>query len=82
VTEKDGTTLHARNFLDCVRSRQLCHCDIEIGHRDTSAALIGHIAHKMKKYLEWDGKTERFTNEPAANKYLRYEYRKPYEFPA
>ncbi len=81
VSEKDGTSLHARNFLDCIRSRQLCNCDIEIGHRDTSAALIGNIAHKMKKYLEWDGKTEKFTNEPAANKYLRYEYRKPYEFP-
>src|SRR5262249_58496359 len=30
---------HARNFLDCVRSRERCHCDIETGHRSTSATL-------------------------------------------
>src|SRR5262249_11928505 len=51
---KDATALHARNFLDCVRSRQPCACDIETGHRSTSATLIGNIAHKMKAYLEWD----------------------------
>src|SRR5205085_1376039 len=51
--QRDGTSAHARNFLDCVRSRQRCHCDIEQGHRDTSAAQIGNIAHKTKSYLEW-----------------------------
>lgn len=79
---KDGTELHARNFLDCLRSRQPCNCDIETGHRDTTAALIGNIAHRTRKYLEWDGQAEQFTNDAAANKLLRYAYRKPYEFPA
>lgn len=82
VTDKDGTLLHARNFLDCVRSRQECNCDIEVGHRDTTAALIGNIAHRTRKYLEWDGQAEKFTNDVSANKLLRYQYRKPYEFPA
>ncbi len=77
----DSTALHARNFLDCVRSRERCHCDIEIGHRDTSAALIGNIAHKTRSYLEWDAKRERFTNSEAANKYLMYKYREPYQLP-
>jgi predicted dehydrogenase len=75
------TSAHARNFLDCIRSRQKCTCDIEVGHRDTSAALIGNIAHRTKSYLEWDGKAERFTNQVAANKYLRYDYRAPYQLP-
>ncbi|MBI3465589.1 MAG: Gfo/Idh/MocA family oxidoreductase, partial [Planctomycetes bacterium] len=30
---------HSRNFLDCVRSRQAPNCDIETGHRSTSATL-------------------------------------------
>jgi predicted dehydrogenase len=77
-TGSADTDRHARNFLDCVKSRKACHCDIEVGHRDTSAALIANIAHKTKKYLEWDAKAERFTNSTAANKLLRYEYRKPY----
>jgi predicted dehydrogenase len=78
---KAPTEAHARNFLDCVRSRQKCNCDIEVGHRDTTAALIGNIAHKSKKYLEWDAKVERFTNDEAANKHLSYAYRAPYKLP-
>ncbi len=81
VEGKDSTPLHARNFLDCVRSRQKCNCDIETGHRSTSATLIANIAHKTKSYLEWDAKAERFTNNSAANKYLSYEYRVPYKLP-
>jgi predicted dehydrogenase len=76
------TSLHARNFLDCVRSRQTCNCDIEVGHRDTTAALIGNIAHKTKSLLEWDAKAERFTNKPEANRLLTYEYRAPYRLPS
>jgi len=82
VEGEDSTPLHARNFLDCIRSRQPCTCDLETGHRSTSATLIANIAHKTKSYLEWDGKAERFTNNPAANKYLSYEYRSPYKLPA
>jgi len=81
VEGDDGTPLHARNFLDCIRSRQQCNCDIETGHRSTSATLIANIAHKMKTYLEWDAKAERFTNNPAANKHLSYQYRAPYKLP-
>lgn len=75
------TSLHARNFLDCVKSRQTCTCDIEVGHRDTSAAIIANIAHKLKAQLEWDGKNERFRNHPEANRLLSYEYRAPYRLP-
>ncbi len=82
VQGKADTAYHARNFLDCIRSRQKCNCDIETGHRSTTATLIGNIAHKTKSYLEWDSKAERFTNNVAANKYLSYEYRKPYKLPA
>ncbi len=78
----DANTIHhARNFLDCVRSRQLTNCDIEVGHRSTSAPLIGNIAYKVKAFLEWNGKIEKFTNNAAANKLLSYQYRPPYRFP-
>ncbi len=79
--DKDATPLHARNFLDCVRSRKACNCDVETGHRATTAAVIGNIAHKTRALLEWDGKAERFTNSEAANRLLSYEYRKPYKLP-
>jgi predicted dehydrogenase len=79
MSGSQDTAFHARNFLDCVKSRAKCNCDIEIGHRSTSATLIANIAHRTKTYLEWDAKAERFTNHEAANKYLQYKYRAPYK---
>jgi predicted dehydrogenase len=73
---------HARNFLDCVKNRRTPSCDIEFGHRCTSAALIANIAHKTRSYLEWDAKAERFANTNAANKLLSYTYRAPYKLPS
>jgi predicted dehydrogenase len=81
VTSREADAMHARSFLDAVKSRSRGPCDIEVGHRDTSAALIGNIAHQTKNYLEWDAKTERFTNQPTANRLLSYEYRAPYRLP-
>jgi predicted dehydrogenase len=72
---------HARDFLDCVKSRKVCSCDVEYGHRVTTAALLGNIALKTKSVLEWDARAERFTNSTAANKLLSYEYRPPYKLP-
>jgi predicted dehydrogenase len=75
------TADHARDFLDCVKSRAACRCDIETGHRSTSATLLGNVAHDAKAYLEWDRAAERFTNHDAANERLAYRYRPPYALP-
>jgi len=75
------TRHHARNFLDCVKSRAACNCDIETGHRSTSATLLANIALRTKSQLEWDRTAERFTNGHDANKLLAYRYRAPYKFP-
>lgn len=80
-TSSAETSYHARNFLDCVKSRARCHCDIEIGHRSTSATLLANIAHQTKSHLEWDAQAERFKNHPAANQLLEYTYRAPYRLP-
>ncbi len=70
---------HARNFLDCVKSRAKTNCDILTGHQSTAATLIGNIALKTRSYLEWDAKAERFPKNPAANQLLHYQYRAPYK---
>jgi predicted dehydrogenase len=79
--DANDTVPHARNFLDCVKSRKPCNAPIETGHRSTSATLIANIAHQTRSLLDWDAKAERFTNNDAANKLLSYDYRKPYELP-
>ena len=72
-------TAHARNFLDCVKSRATPSCDIEFGHRATSTCLIANIAHRTRSFLEWDSARERFANSERANAMLDYRYRKPYD---
>jgi hypothetical protein len=64
-----------------VKSRARCTCDIETGHRSTTATLIANVAHQTQSYLLWDGQAERFTNHEAANRRLRCEYRPPYRCP-
>ncbi len=72
------TALHARNFLDCMRTRTLPNCDVEIGHRSTTFSLLANISLATKMRLEWDAQREQFTNCPQANQLLHYEYRKPW----
>jgi predicted dehydrogenase len=69
---------HARNFLDCVKSRQRPNCDVEEGHRSTTYAHLANVALATKARLDWDAKAEQFTNNDAANELLDYEYRQPW----
>ena len=75
----DLTHQHIRNFLDCVKSRSKCNCDLETGHRSTSFAHLANIALAMQSRLEWDAKKERITNNEKANQLLDYAYRAPWE---
>jgi predicted dehydrogenase len=75
------TAPHARNFLDCVKSRAQCNCDIEIGHRSTSATLLANIALHTGAVLDWDAQAERFPHHSEANKRLNFRYRSPYTLP-
>ena len=75
----DATARHARNFLDCLRSRQLPSCDVEIGHRSTTFSLLANISLATGLRLEWDAEHEKFTNNKEANNLLHYDYRKPWK---
>jgi predicted dehydrogenase len=77
-SNRDLTALHARNFLDCIKSRNRPNADIEIGHRSTTFSLLANIALAAKARLEWDAQAERITSPASANTMLHYEYRKPW----
>jgi predicted dehydrogenase len=74
----DPTTAHVNDFVDSVKSRKPTVCPVEVGHRSTSTTLIGNIALRTRKHLQWDASLERFTNDEEANRFLSYEYRKPW----
>jgi predicted dehydrogenase len=70
---------HVRNFLDCVKSRQAPASEIEIGHRSTTAALLGNIALKVKQKINWDGKKEQIVGNTEAATLLTKQYRSPWK---
>ena len=75
----DLTVQHARNFIDCVKSREKPNADVEIGHRSTTMSLLANIALATKMRLEWDAEKELVKNHPKANEMLHYEYRAPWK---
>jgi predicted dehydrogenase len=75
------TAAHARNFLDCMKTRDLPHADVEIGHRSTTFCHLANISLALQRRLEWDAEKERFIDDPEANAMLHYEYREPWKLP-
>ena len=75
----DITAEHARNFLDCMKSRQTPNCDVEVGHRSTTLSLIANISLAVQQRLKWDAVNERFVGNDQANSMLHYEYRAPWK---
>ena len=45
----------------------------------TEAVLLGNVAYRTGKELEWDAAALKATNAPAAEQFLHYEYRKGWE---
>jgi predicted dehydrogenase len=79
---RENHDLHARNFLDCVKSREQTNCPPEIGRQVALYAHMANIAARtgdMK--LVWDESTNRFTNSKDANGLITPEYRGPWELP-
>jgi predicted dehydrogenase len=54
-----STIAHARNFLDCVKSRRRPICDVEIGFNSTLPTLIALLAIQQGRTFRWDGTTAR-----------------------
>jgi len=70
---------HVRNFVDCVKSRQAPASEIEIGHRSTTAALLGNIALKVKQKIVWDATKEQILGNTEAATLLTKQYRSPWK---
>lgn len=70
---------HINNFLENLKTRGRCVCDVEVCHRISSTCHLGSIALRTGERIVWDGENERITNHPELNSWLRREYRKPWK---
>ncbi len=69
---------HHQNFLDCVKTRRLPICDVEIGHRSASICHLGNIAIRLGRKIQWDPKAEQIIGDEQANAMLSRPYRSPW----
>ena len=83
VNQPDGQNIRElwADFLDAIKTGRRPVSDIEEGHRATNCSLLGMISYKLGRSIEWDGAKEQIVGDPAANKLLRREYRKGWEYP-
>jgi predicted dehydrogenase len=77
----ESNTEHIANFLDCMRTRQKPHADIEEIHISTAWCHYGNIAYRTGRKLQIDPKTEGFPNDAEANTLLKRKYRAPWVVP-
>lgn len=70
---------HARNFLDCVKSRQAPVENLDVGHHVSSVAMLGNIALRTKSRIEWDAAAGKVIGNDAANALLEKPYRAPWK---
>jgi len=68
---------HARNLIDCIRTRGRTACPIELAHRSNTICLISDIAMRLQRKLRWHAQTERFDDDEA-NKMLSRAMRQPW----
>jgi predicted dehydrogenase len=70
---------HARNWLDCIRSRKDPICTAEIGASSAAVCHLGQIGYELRRPLKWDPEKRRFADDAEANALLDYEMREPWQ---
>lgn len=78
IDQMDGrleSSIHHRNFLDCIKTGELPNADIEIGHLSATLAHLGNIATTAGRLLHFDPQTEKFVDDSQANALVRRKYR-------
>jgi predicted dehydrogenase len=72
---------HHGNWLDCIKSRKLPICDVEIGHRSATVCHLGMIAVRTGRKFTWDPVKETIVGDSEAAAMLSRPYRAPWKLP-
>ena len=71
--------LHARNFLNCVKSRGKPIADVEDGHYVSTACHLANLSLRLGRQLRWDPDREEIIGDREAASHLVRPYRKPWD---
>ncbi|MDD4869454.1 MAG: Gfo/Idh/MocA family oxidoreductase [Kiritimatiellae bacterium] len=71
---------HARNYLDCVKTRRLTVANPEVMYRSMSTVHAANICMWLKRDLKFDPDKAEFINDPEANRLRSRAMRAPWTF--
>jgi predicted dehydrogenase len=77
--EFDQFRRHARDFLDCIRSRREPVSGLEDSHRVATACHLANLSLRLNRPLRWDAGRETVIGDPEAEKLLERPYRAPWD---
>lgn len=75
----DFTRQHFENWKECIRSRKLPTCDVEIGHRSATVCHLGNIASRAGRRITWDPKAEKVVGDEELQARTHKPYRSPWK---
>ena len=70
---------HARNFLDCVKSRKQPISDLQSGHEIATACHLSNISLRAGRKIVWDAEKEQIVDDKEAAAMLVRPYRAPWD---
>ncbi len=76
---------HIEDWIECIKTRERCTADVEIGQRATTLCYLVNIARdvgRVGEALRWDPEAEQFTNCDEGNTMLGRPQREGWELPA
>ena len=77
----EGLDLHAKNFLECMRSRQKPAADVQTGHESIQTCHLANIAFRTGRSIRWDPMKEQVIDDPKASELVSRVYRAPWTLP-
>ena len=70
---------HARNFVDCVKSRRQPVSSLEEEHGVATACHLANISLRLKRRVQWNPEREEIIGDSEASALLLRPYRKPWD---
>ena len=69
---------HARDFIDCIKSRQQANSNLEEEHGVATACHLANISLRLGRKIRWDAEREEIIGDPEASAMLARPYREPW----
>jgi len=79
----DYLLLHVKNFLDCIANKtpEKLNCNMDKAANVAINSCIGNIAQRLGRKVYWDAASERFQNDPEADRLMEAGYENGWKLP-